>query len=133
MKQSELRQIIKEEISKVLNGITINNNFNTELIDRINDEYMENYKTLTPSEINDGYCDIWAELFVEKFGGKHYWSFEFPTGGCGHSWVKLNNKFYDAEVPNGVSSIEELPFVQRAVKEFGKDWLDDKFYKNILN
>ena len=120
-----LKDLLKESI------VNIDKKFNDELIDRINDEYLENYTSLTPKEINDGYCDMWAALFVEKFGGKHYWSFDFPTGPCGHSWVKLNNKLYDAEVPNGVSSLEELPFVQRAIKKYGKDWLTDIFYDGI--
>jgi len=111
--------------------VNVNNEFNAELIDRINDEYSEDYKTLTPQEVNDGYCDMWASLFVEKFGGEHQWSFDFPNDPNGHSWVKLNNKFYDAEVPNGTPDLENLPFFQRSIKKNGKDWLNDQFYKNI--
>ncbi len=120
-----LKSLLKEAIVK------IDKEFNDELIDRINDEYNEDYQSLTPKQINDGYCDMWASLFVEKFGGKHYWSFDFPTAACGHSWVKLGNKFYDSEVPNGVLSLEQLPFVQRAIKQYGKDWLTDTFYDGI--
>lgn len=109
----------------------INSEFQQELIDRINDEYMEDYESLTPEEINDGYCDIWATLFVEWFGGDHQWSFDFPNNVNGHSWVKLRNKFYDAEVPHGTTELTKLPFFQRFIKKYGTDWLDSVFYDNI--
>jgi hypothetical protein len=121
----KLRYLIKEV------SVKIDQRFNAELIDKINNEYREDYTTLTPQEINDGYCDVWATLFVQKFGGKHQWSFDFPNDPSGHSWVLLNNKYYDAEKPDGVSSLEELPFFQRSMEKNGKGWLDDEFYKNI--
>jgi hypothetical protein len=118
-----LRDLLKEVI--------IGNKFNSELIDRINDEYMEDYQSLTPEEINDGYCDVWAGLFVEKFGGDHQWSFDFPNDPNGHSWVKFNDKFYDAEMLNGTIELTELPFFQRSIQKYGNSWLDSDFYKNI--
>lgn len=111
--------------------VKIDKEFETELINKINDEYYENYTTLTPKEINNGYCDMWASLFVDKFGGQHQWSFDFPNDPNGHSWVKLNNKLYDAEAPNGVPSLDKLPFFQRVIKKYGSDWLDNEFYNNI--
>lgn len=111
--------------------VDVNSEFDSELINNINDEYHEDYTTLTPEEINDGYCDMWASLFVKKFGGEHQWSYDFPNDPNGHSWVKLNNKFYDAEVPEGTPDLEKLPFFQRSIKKNGKDWLTDQFYKNI--
>ena len=111
--------------------VNIDSKFNSELINYINNEYRENYTTLTPREINDGYCDLWASLFVKKFGGEHQWSYDFPNEPNGHSWVKLNNKFYDAEAPNGVSNLEELPEFQRFISKYGNEWLNDLFYNNI--
>jgi hypothetical protein len=111
--------------------VNIDSKFNSELINYINNEYREDYTTLTPREINDGYCDLWASLFVKKFGGEHQWSFDFPNEPNGHSWVKLNNKFYDAEATNGVSSLTELPEFQRFISKYGNEWLNDSFYKNI--
>ena len=109
-----------------------NDEFNAELINNINDEYREDYTTLTPEEINDGYCDMWASLFVEKFGGEHQWSYDFPNDPNGHSWVKLNNKFYDAEVPEGVTQLEDIPYFQRAIKCIGnRRWIDSAFERNI--
>jgi hypothetical protein len=118
-----LKDILKESY--------IDNKFQSELIDRINDEYREDYKSLTPQEINDGYCDIWASLFMERFGGDHQWSFDFPNDPNGHSWVKLGNKFYDAEMLNGTTELANLPFFQRFIKKYGTGWLDAEFYTNI--
>jgi hypothetical protein len=111
--------------------VNIDSKFNSELINYINKNYREDYTTLTPREINDGYCDLWASLFVKKFGGEHQWSYDFPNEPNGHSWVKLNNKFYDAEAPNGVSNLDQLPEFQRFIKKYGNEWLNDTFYKNI--
>jgi hypothetical protein len=105
--------------------------FQRELIDRINNEYQEKYESLTPQEINDGYCDIWASLFMERIGGDHQWSFDFPNDPNGHSWVKLDNKFYDAEMTIGTSKLINLPFFQRFIKKYGTGWLDNEFYTNI--
>ena len=111
--------------------VNIDSKFNSELINYINKNYREDYTTLTPKEINDGYCDLWASLFVKKFGGEHQWSYDFPNEPNGHSWVKLNNKFYDAEAHNGVSNLEELPEFQRFISKYGNEWLNDSFYNNI--
>ena len=52
--------------------VNIDSKFNSELIDKINDQYREDYTSLTPKEINDGYCDMWASLFVKKFGKRKF-------------------------------------------------------------
>ena len=119
------------KLKSLLNEISLNADFSDELIDRINDEYMEDYESLTPQEINNGYCDIWASLFVEKFGGDHQWSFDFPNDPNGHSWVKFGNKFYDAEMLHGTPELKNLPFFQRVIQQYGESWLDTEFYKNI--
>ena len=119
------------KLKNLLLEVHIDNKFQSELIDRINDEYREAYDSLTPQEINDGYCDMWASLFVERFGGGHQWSFDFPNDPNGHSWVKLDNKFYDAEMPVGTTKLINLPHFQRAIKKYGTDWLDTKFFNNI--
>jgi hypothetical protein len=115
----------------IINELKIDADFQSELIDQINDEYAEEYDTLTPQEINDGYCDIWARLFVDRYGGTHQWSFDFPHDPNGHSWVKRGNKFYDAEVPTGTTELTNLPFFQRFIKRYGSEWLDSEFYNNI--
>jgi hypothetical protein len=119
----------------ILNESTpiIDSKFNFELLTKINDNYGENYTKISPMEINDGYCDMWAELFVDKFGGKHQWSFDFPNEVNGHSWVKLNNKYYDAEATKGVFNLEDLPFFKRIISKNGSKWLNADFIKGINN
>lgn len=119
-----------KEVNKSI--VNIDSKFNSELMNTINNEYGEDYISLTPREINNGYCDMWANLFVEKFGGTHQWSYDIPNDPNGHSWVKLNNKFYDAEAKNGVLDLKQLPYFQRIIKQNGSEWLNDEFYKNIL-
>ncbi len=68
---------------------------------------------------------------MERFGGGHQWSFDFPNDPNGHSWVKLDNKFYDAEMTTGTTKLINLPHFQRAIKKYGTDWLDTKFFNNI--
>ena len=56
----------------------------------------------TPEICNDGFCDVFAEKFREEYPGAELWSTEWSLGyAFGHVWVKYNNKFYDAETPNG--------------------------------
>lgn len=112
-------------------SVKIDKQFNLELINRINFNYNKNFTELTPREINDGFCHIWAELFVEKFGGERQWSFDFPNEVDGHNWVKLNNKYYDAEASNGVANLEELPFFKRIIAKRGTEWLNADFFDGI--
>jgi hypothetical protein len=113
-------------------SVKIDARFNADVIDTINDEYRENYDTLTPLEINDGYCDIWASQFTDRFGGEHQWSFDFPGDPNGHSWVTLKGRFYDAEIPGGVTQLEDIPYFQRAIKRIGNNrWIDSTFKRNI--
>ena len=123
------------KLKNLLLEVHIDNKFQSELIDRINDEYREAYDSLTPQEINDGYCDMWASLFVERFGGDHQWSFDFLNDPNGHSWVKLDNKFYDAEMTIGTTKLINLPHFQRAIKKYGTDFhiLSNFFPKKTKN
>jgi hypothetical protein len=112
--------------------VRIDKTFNADLIDAINTEYNEDYTTLTPMEINDGYCDMWAGQFTTRFGGQHQWSFDFPGDPNGHSWVKRGGKYYDAEIPDGVTRLEQIPYFQRAIKRVGNaHWIDSEFRGNI--
>lgn len=122
----KLKNILKEM------SVKIDNRFNADVIDAINDEYMEDYDMLTPTEINNGYCDIWAAQFTDRFGGRHEWSYDFPGDPNGHSWVALKGRYYDAEIPEGVTRLEDIPYFQRAIKRLGNaNWIDLEFKRNI--
>jgi len=126
MESMRLSTLIPESV------VHIDKAFNAELMDAINDEYHEDYTTLTPMEINDGYCDIWANQFTKRFGGQHQWSFDFPDDANGHSWVKRGGKYYDAEIPEGVTHMGQIPYFQRAIKRIGNaQWIDLEFRRNI--
>ena len=75
----------------------------------------------TPEICNDGFCDVFAEKFREEYPGAELWSTEWSLGyAFGHVWVKYNNKFYDAETPNGVKNWKELPYIQKIYKSRNK-------------
>ena len=122
----KLKSLLNESMPK------IDTAFNAELIDTINDEYMEDFTTLKPEEINDGYCDLWAAQFVDKFGGEHQWSFDFPSDPNGHSWVLNRGKYYDAEIPSGVSQLKDIPYFIRAIARLkSSNWIDSSFKSGI--
>ena len=78
----------------------------------------KNWSKFTPKVCNNGFCDIFADKFTEKFKGAEYWNTYDSDGGktYGHIWVKYKGKFYDAEVPNGVKEYKDIPYIKRATK-----------------
>jgi hypothetical protein len=81
------------------------------------DMVQKDWTTFTPQICNTGFCDIWVELFRKKFGGT-YQATDIPDGSgtFGHVFVKKDGKYYDAEVPKGVSKVTDIPYFKRAVK-----------------
>jgi len=77
-----------------------------------------------PCEINKGLCDDWAnEVFEELLKmdiDVEIWSTADWGQGYAHKddhvFLKIDNKFYDAEESNGVAKAEQLPFYQRLGK-----------------
>jgi hypothetical protein len=71
----------------------------------------------TPEICNTGFCDVFAEKFREEYPGAELWGTDWGLGYTfGHVWIKYNNKFYDAETPNGVINWKDLPFIQKIYK-----------------
>jgi len=77
------------------------------------------WKELTPQQINDGNCDSFADD-VQTTMENHQWT------GCsvqetdfmnseepGHFFLKYGNKFYDAQCIEGVSDYHQLPIMKR--------------------
>jgi hypothetical protein len=60
--------------------------------------------------INCGNCHEFAEdvLRLAKIG-----KIKLVENGC-HSVIKYKGKYYDSEIPNGVDSIEDIPYVRRS-------------------
>ena len=71
---------------------------------QLNNRY---YKTV--ANINNGYCGHWALIFHRLFGGRIYLHVAHH-----HAFIKKNNKFYDAQTPDGV-----------------EDWIDIKGLRSL--
>lgn len=82
---------IKEEIEKLRDYWLRNSNYHHE------------YK-----DINCGDCFAFAEELHQQVGGQ-----VVGIGDGVHGWLFWNGKYYDAEVPDGVTQLENLPFFVR--------------------
>lgn len=67
----------------------------------------DDWKTLSPAQINNGNCDAFAFDLQELVGGE---VFETPLDGDlpTHFFVKWHNKFYDAQNSEGVDDFMDL-------------------------
>jgi death-on-curing family protein len=77
----------------------------------------------TPWHIATGWCEVWAEAAKNALGeGDIVWLDEtdakYSMEGeffCPHAVLHYGGKWYDPEVPHGVSSVEELPVVHETL------------------
>lgn len=115
--------MLKEIIMNVSEGI--NKKDFQELMDKTELEaenmVVKTWSKFTPSVVNNGFCDIFADNFIYKFKGAEYWNTYDSDGGktYGHVWVKYKGKYYDAETPNGVKDYADIPYIKRATKYLG--------------
>lgn len=66
----------------------------------------------TPREINEGLCGEFAARLIQYFeDAVLLW--KERADGAYHTFVKLYDKFYDAEAPFGVKRPGLLPFFRR--------------------
>ena len=85
----------------------------------VNETYYENFTraNFTPSKVNKGFCDVYADIFQKKYGGRIMSTEVIPDGSgtYGHAWIKIGNRYFDAEVyrTGGVKELNQLPFFQR--------------------
>lgn len=87
----------------------------------------------TPRLCNTGYCDMYADAFIETHGGELLYTevISDGSGTFGHTFVKLNGKYYDAEAPNGVSRLIDLPYFKRAAKYYGRSLTEEEISTQI--
>jgi cytidyltransferase-like protein len=72
-------------------------------------------------ECNNGFCDIFAKHLSKYMPGSEIMSTEDDRSDTfGHVWVKYNNKYFDAETPDGVSSWKELPWMKKFYNRIGE-------------
>lgn len=68
----------------------------------------------TPYEINNGDCYDWAEKVFRAFKGSiETWETPYDISEVLHGFVKVANKFYDAECLNGVKDHMDLPIFKK--------------------
>ena len=79
--------------------------------------FRKNWDEFTPQEINKGFCEIWSKYFYENIGGQIMKTFVTTDGLYSHTFIKKENKYFDAEVPYGVEDILELPYIKRWIKK----------------
>lgn len=72
-------------------------------------------------QVNDGWCDQFAELVVEKLGGETYDlqitgtpdDLYFEQNYAGHVWIVYKDKNYDCECVDGVIDWKDLPIFKK--------------------
>lgn len=93
-----------------------------EIMSEIEDEYREIFnipdeQEFTARMCNNGGCDMFAFEFMQrKPSAKKMITHQSDGDAHGHVWVKYKGKFYDAEIPQGVDTIDQIPYIQRAKK-----------------
>lgn len=89
----------------------------------------EAHRPTTPFDVNNGYCEEWANLVVEHLPGAQVVDPGNFSGNsddsleAGHVFVLYRGKFYDAEATDGVSSWLELPYFTRGDYNFSQEAL----------
>jgi hypothetical protein len=77
-------------------------------------------KGFSPSAINTGNCDAFANELQDKFPtGCAIWGEDYPelfdelVDPHGHCFFSYERRYYDSECPKGVTSPVQLPYYQR--------------------
>lgn len=84
-------------------------------VSTVNKAFIKYFKLLnnryykTVANINNGYCGHWALIFHRLFGGQIYLHVAHH-----HAFIKKDNKYYDAQTPEGV-----------------EDWIDIKGLRKL--
>lgn len=67
-------------------------------------------------DINNGYCEDLATKVIRRMGGETDWLYGLwmedrgtKFEGVSHYVIKYNGKYYDAECPDGVKSLVNIP------------------------
>jgi hypothetical protein len=70
-------------------------------------------------DINCGWCEEWAIMAEAKYGGEMIWLDQIDESyfDFGHAVLKLNERFYDSQHPNGVASPNDLDLVKGIGRE----------------
>ena len=76
---------------------------------------METIKDIRmkPYDINKGYCQEFAEDVAKKIPTAEVWETIFESPAPLHLFLKIGDKFYDAETIDGVNNYQDLPIFKR--------------------
>lgn len=83
----------------------------------------------TPYDVNNGYCEEWAEIVAANLPGAepvdpgNFSGDADDSLEAGHVFILYQGKFYDAEAPQGVSHWLELPYFTRGEYNFSPEAL----------
>lgn len=73
---------------------------------------------LSPYKINDGSCEEFAHEIQEQIPEAEIWETIFEANAPQHLFLKIGDKFYDAETVDGVKNYQNLPIFKKAgIKE----------------
>ncbi len=72
---------------------------------------------VTPYQINNGYCNEWADTVFEEMAKTdsivEEWETIWGFSECSHSFIRVDGRFYDAECTMGVNNYMELPIFSK--------------------
>lgn len=115
---NEIKPITHEDIKKILKRVSDDKEAMSLIFD---EDYINTNLSLSPEDCNNGLCDIWAKKFKEEYPEAEMWDTEQTYGEThGHVWVKYGNKFYDAEIPDGVLDWKQIPYMKRYYEIMGE-------------
>lgn len=75
-------------------------------LQHISDYFVRRFRLKDYSQINQGRCYYWGYVVHKLYDAQ---LFTFPEKGM-HAFVKIGNDYYDAQRPEGVKTINDLPF-----------------------
>lgn len=87
------------------------------LVRRLVEDMYQLYGFSRPQDINKGRCDRFARYLVETLDRGHVaWGDtvapDMPHGDA-HCVAVIDGRYYDAETPDGVADIRDIPFFRR--------------------
>jgi len=83
--------------------------------ERFGEKYWDVFDGAT---CNSGACDLFARNLFKFVPGIIMYGTMYSGGAdtVGHIWVYYKGKYYDAEIPNGVRDINDVPYVKNAIR-----------------
>lgn len=114
----QLEFLKKTEIKNIIQKLS------TEFIKKGDFYILPEEKTNKPntSHINNGFCGKFAYILKEKLEKKgiKVEVVELKHNNIPHSFVRIDNKYYDSETPEGISNWKQLPIYYENKKFISK-------------